>query len=154
MAKNPPNERLVYLALKGVFKGNNAKLRREKKVRKLIEAHKNQPNIQNLIQEHNIDSLCHVAKALLEAQVFESTLNAKIRFPEVFEVSPSQSAERVISESEAAKHEDAAIQRVIDGRQGEASGHKGKLPAGDDGKRDENGIYMPSKIRRQRLFIK
>lgn len=117
MAKNSPDERLVYLALKGVFKGADAHIRKAKKIHELIQKHHHEINIKNLIQEHNMDNLCNVAKALLEQQVFSSTLKAKIRFPEVFEVSPSQSAERAISESEAAKTEADAIQCAAEGRQ-------------------------------------
>ena len=117
MAKNPPDERLVYLALRGVFKEANAHIRKSKKIHELVQKHQDENNITNLIQEHNMDNLCNVAKILLEQQVFESTLKAKIRFPEVFEVSPSQSAERAISESEAAKTEADAIQCAAEGRQ-------------------------------------
>ncbi|KAI0191402.1 hypothetical protein EV127DRAFT_363792 [Xylaria flabelliformis] len=61
--KNPPDERVVYLALKNVFKGKNAE--------------------------------------------------AKIRFPEVFDVSPAQSADRAASEAEAAINEANAIKGVV-----------------------------------------
>ena len=118
MAKNPPDERLVYLALKDIFRGADAQLRRPKKVRELIQKHQRRTDVRNLIQEHNIDNVCNAAKVLLEQQVFESTLKAKIRFPEVFEVSPVQSAEREASEAEAAKTEAEAIRDVAEGRQG------------------------------------
>jgi hypothetical protein len=39
MARNPPDERLVYLALKNIFKGVNAQVRKPKKIRDLIRAH-------------------------------------------------------------------------------------------------------------------
>jgi hypothetical protein len=89
MAKNPPDERLVYLAFKNVFKGANAQVRRPKKIRDLVQEYEDQSSIRDLIQEHTFDKVCHVAKGLLEQQIFESTLKAKIRFPEVFEVSPA-----------------------------------------------------------------
>lgn len=127
MAKNPPDERLVYLALKEVFLGPDAQLRKRKKVHKLIVKHQTKANIKILIQEHNIDNVCQVAMVLLEEQVFESTLKAKIRFPEVFEVSPNQTAERAISELEVARSEDAAIQVVIDGHQDENVGKEGNV---------------------------
>ena len=41
-------------------------------------------DVQDLIMEHNIE------KALLDEQIFQSTLKAKICFPEVFEVSPER----------------------------------------------------------------
>ncbi|KAE9374093.1 hypothetical protein N431DRAFT_543550 [Stipitochalara longipes BDJ] len=61
--KNPPDERVVYLALKNVFKGSNA--------------------------------------------------DAKIRFPEVFDVSPAQSAEREASEAEAARNDAIALKDAV-----------------------------------------
>ncbi len=117
MAKNQPDERLVYLALNGVFKGENSKVRNLKPIRKLITNHKSQLEIRNLIEEYNLEILCNVAKTLLEQQIFESTLKAKIQFPEVFEVSPSQSAERAISEKEAVRSEQVAIESVTRGQQ-------------------------------------
>lgn len=101
--KNPPDERLVYLALKNVFRGADAQLRKSKKIRELILKRQSSIDVRDLIDAHNIDNVCNVAKSLLEQQLFESTLKAKIRFPEVFEVSPAQSAERSASEREAAR---------------------------------------------------
>lgn len=117
MPKNSPDERVVYLALKGVFKGTDAQLRRQKKIRELITKHQHQADIQDLLQEHNKDNVCNVAKVLLKERIFESTLNAKVRFPEVFEVSPAQSADRVVSENEAARNKADAIRDIAKGRQ-------------------------------------
>jgi hypothetical protein len=116
MAKNPPDERLVYLALKNTFKGTEAQVRKTKKVRELILRRQHNEDVKNLIREHNVNNVCNVAKALLEQQIFESTLKAKIRFPEVFEVSPAQSAERSASEAEAAKTEADAIRVAAEGQ--------------------------------------
>jgi len=52
---------------------------------------------------------------LLEEDIFASTLKAKIRFPEVFDVSPAQSAEQSASEVEAAKSEADAIKHAAEG---------------------------------------
>ncbi|KAK5074428.1 hypothetical protein PMZ80_011243 [Knufia obscura] len=112
--KNQPDERLVYLALKNVFRDTDAQLRRPKKIRELILKRQESIDVRDLIEAHNIDNVCNVAKALLEQQIFESTLKAKIRFPEVFEVSPAQSAERSASEQEAARTEADAIQVVAE----------------------------------------
>jgi hypothetical protein len=127
MAKSIPDERLVYLALKGVLQGQDVHIRRGKTVRKIIQKQQNHDDIKYLIREYSIDSLCQTAKALLRDQIFESTLKAKIRFPEVFEVSPNQTAERAMSEDEAAKSEDAAIQSVAEGQPNMSEIAKGKL---------------------------
>lgn len=118
MAKNPPDERLVYLALKNIFKGTDAQARNPKTIRKSIQKHQTHPGIRSLIHEHSIENVCNTAKLLLEQQIFESTLKAKIRFPEVFEVSPAQSAERAASEAEAAKTEADAIKGAAEGQAG------------------------------------
>jgi hypothetical protein len=112
MNKNPPDERVVYLALKNLFKGSNAQVRQPKAIRKLIASNQAETEIADLIAAHNIDSLCGTARTLLTEQVFESTLKAKIRFPEVFEVSPTQSAEREASEITATRNEAKAIENV------------------------------------------
>ena len=112
--RNQPDERSVYLALNNIFRGADAQLRKPKKIRELILKCRHHINVRNLIEAHNIENVCNVAKNLLEQQIFESTLKAKIRFPEVFEVSPAQSAERSVSEQEAARSEADAIQNFAE----------------------------------------
>ncbi|KAI1125915.1 hypothetical protein F5Y10DRAFT_221587 [Nemania abortiva] len=113
--KNPPDERVVYLALKNVFKGANAEVRQLKVVRKLITKSQNDADVADLINAHNIDTVCSLARTLLTEGIFESTLKAKIRFPEVFDVSPAQSAEREASEAEAAINDANAIAGAVQG---------------------------------------
>lgn len=116
MAKILPDERLVYLAFKNVFKGPEAQMRNDKPIKKKIRKHeKENEEIRALVQEHSVENIANVAKALLAGDIFASTLKAKIRFPEVFDVSPAQSAERAVSEAEAAKIEADAIRNVTVG---------------------------------------
>jgi hypothetical protein len=143
MAKNPPDERLVYLALKNVFKGPDAQLRIAKKIRKLIQKHLDNGNaeVRALVAEHNIDNVCNTAKALLQDEIFESTLRAKIRFPEVFEVSPAQSAVRVASDAEAARSDADAIRDAAEGHQGTwAAPEPNELDLAHEGKGKEPGM--------------
>lgn len=72
-----------------------------------------------MIEEHNLDNVINTARTLLEEDIFASTLKAKIRFPEAFEVSPAQSAERSASEAEAARSEADAIKHAAEGHQAE-----------------------------------
>ncbi|KAB5511395.1 hypothetical protein GE09DRAFT_1015037, partial [Coniochaeta sp. 2T2.1] len=113
--KTLPDERVVYLALKNVFKGPNAEVRQLKKIQKLILMNQQQGDVASLIRAHNIDTVCNTVRTLLIEQIFASTLKAKIRFPEVFDVSPTQSAEREASEVEAARNEANAIEDAIQG---------------------------------------
>ncbi|KAK1092062.1 hypothetical protein LTR48_005071 [Friedmanniomyces endolithicus] len=111
MAKNPPDERLVYLALRHEFLKGDAPSKL-KKIKERVLKQGESSEMKALIQEHNIDSICQVAKRLLDGRVYHSTIQAKIRFPEVFEVSPAQSAERNASEAEAARCEADALKDV------------------------------------------
>jgi hypothetical protein len=78
MAHNLPDERVVYLALKESFKGADAQIRKSKKVREIVQKARNNIDVRDMIQQHNIENVCSVAKTLLEQKIFESTLNAKI----------------------------------------------------------------------------
>jgi hypothetical protein len=49
--------------------------------------------------------------------IFESTLKAELRFPEGFDVSPAQSAEREVSKAKAARNEANAIRDAVQGHQ-------------------------------------
>ncbi|CAI7670743.1 unnamed protein product [Penicillium pancosmium] len=118
MPQNDPDERLVYLACQHIFRGSNAQLRKRKSVMSVIQ--RNKSALTDILREHSIDRTCNVAKRLLEDQVFYSTLNAKVRFPELFDVSPTQSAEREASEAEAAR-EEANVVREISARDASAS---------------------------------
>lgn len=113
MARITPDERSIYLAFKNVFKGQDAHVRTTKKIRKLIQAHQTEADVCDLITEYNIDNVCNAVKSLLEQRIFESTLKAKIKFPEVFDISPSQSADRAASEAEAARAEVHLIQDIF-----------------------------------------
>jgi hypothetical protein len=100
----------VYLALKNTFKGAEAQVRKTRKVRELITKKQHNVDVRNLMREHSLINVCNVAIALLQQQIFASTLKAKIRCPEVFEVSPAQSAERSAFEAEAARTEEYAAE--------------------------------------------
>lgn len=115
--KNQRDERSVYLALNIVFRGADAQVRRPKKIRELILKRQYNVHVRDLIQAHNIDNVCNAPRTLLEQQIFESTLKAKVRFPGVFEVSLAQSAERSASEIEAARSETEAARSETDALQ-------------------------------------
>ena len=115
-AMNKPDERLVYLALRSVFIGEDAKIRSVRAIRKQIQKHLQRENVKALLKNHNQDHVYSAAKELLENHVFESTLSAKLRFPEVFSISPAQSADREQSEEEAARSEVNAFKNAAEGR--------------------------------------
>lgn len=110
MMQNDPDETLVYLACQQIFRGSNSQVRKLKTIKGLIE--QNKAALADILREYNIERTSNVAKRLLESEVFGSTLKAKIRFPELFDVSPAQSAERDASEAEATKDEADTVKRI------------------------------------------
>lgn len=117
-ASPSPDERVIYLAFKNVFKGQNAEVRNAKPIRKLIQKHQHQHDVKQLVREHSLDRLCSLSQSLLAQEIFSSVLKAKLRFPELFNPSPTQSAEKEASEAEAARHEADAIEQVTQSSRG------------------------------------
>jgi hypothetical protein len=110
---NRPDERVVYLTLKNVFMGSVAEMRRLTAIRRVIQKERRQSEVESLVSAHGLDTICTTARRLLLEGIFESTMRAKIRFPEVFDVSPTQSAEREASEAEAVRCEATAISQFV-----------------------------------------
>lgn len=68
----------VYLHCSSIFTGANARVRKTKNVRKLLE--KNKHSFRALTSEYNLGTICNVAKELLDAGIFESTSKAQTQF--------------------------------------------------------------------------
>ncbi|KAH8817458.1 hypothetical protein F5884DRAFT_853873 [Xylogone sp. PMI_703] len=102
LKKTPPDERAIYLALKNIFQGSKASLRKTKKVRKLITKHSKQHDIAHLIKTHDLDTVSSIARSLLLEEVFSSPVRAKTRFPQVFDSQPAETEEELAPESEIA----------------------------------------------------
>ncbi|KAL2802729.1 hypothetical protein BJX63DRAFT_440654 [Aspergillus granulosus] len=92
MAQSDPDESLVYLACQHIFHGPNSMVRQRKNVKSLIQ--QNQPALTDLLREYNMDR------------------TSEIRFPELFDVSPAQSAEREASEAETAREEANTLKEI------------------------------------------
>jgi hypothetical protein len=56
-----------------------------------------------------------ILKALLEFRVFESDIQAKISFPELFQTTPSRGVQRAAFENEAARSEAEALEDLVSG---------------------------------------
>lgn len=87
-----PDGKLVYLYCSSIFNGENAKIRKSRKVVQLLEDHKH--SIRLLENQFSMQAIAAVVKDLLEKQIFESIPRAKLRFPELFKTSKTQEAKR------------------------------------------------------------
>lgn len=112
MAKQrSPDQRLVYLHCSSIFSGAHAQVRKAKKISQLLTEHK--ASIKILTQEFTLPAIAAVAKELLEEKIFESLPRAKLRYPELFQPSETQEAERAASEAEVIRIEAEAAQDIV-----------------------------------------
>jgi len=112
MAKQrSPDGRLVYLHCSSIFSGANAQVRRVKKVSQLLKKHK--ASIKILTTEFTLPAIAAIAKELLEEKIFESLPRAKLRYPELFQLTETQEAERTASEAEVVRIEAEAAQDIV-----------------------------------------
>jgi hypothetical protein len=107
MSYTPAERRRVFLAYRTVFNGTNAHIRKIKKVREVVQSHK---SFEPLIRDLDFDKVVDVVKSLLDQSIFESELQAKITFPELFRSSPARDVQRSASEVDAARSEAEALE--------------------------------------------
>jgi hypothetical protein len=82
MSDSTAESRRVFLTYRSLFSGDNANLRQAKKIRKLVNEHLSSFGV--LIKNFGSAKTVDILKALLEFRVFESDIQAKIAFPELF----------------------------------------------------------------------
>lgn len=109
--QHSPDGRLVYLHCSSIFSGANAHVRKVKKISQLLEKHK--ASIKMLTKEFTLPAVAAIAKELLEEQIFESLPRARLRYPELFQPSETQEAERAASEAEVIRIEAEAAQDIV-----------------------------------------
>lgn len=111
MVTRLPEQRLVYLHCSSIFTGANAQIRRLKKITQILSQHRK--SIKILTNEFPLDAIAAVAKRLLDEQIFEARARAQLRFPELFQPSETQEAERDASEAEVARTEAETVQKTV-----------------------------------------
>ncbi|KFZ19882.1 hypothetical protein V502_03443 [Pseudogymnoascus sp. VKM F-4520 (FW-2644)] len=84
MSDSNLDKEMVYLAYRDVFKGKLAKLRKRKKVRNVVEKHKDHLHHRQLADTMDSEKTCRILGDLLAARLFESEPAAKATFPTLF----------------------------------------------------------------------
>lgn len=108
-----PDDREVYMIFNNIFQGQDSQIRKPASIKRLVTKHQEEPQVAQLLEQYSAPIIYDKLKTLLGDQVFESTLKAKEEFPELFEVSRAQSAERAISEAEAAADHAKAVEEAL-----------------------------------------
>lgn len=86
-------------------------VRRVKKVSQLLKKHK--AFIKILTKEFTLPVIAAIAKELLEEEIFGSLSRAKLRYPELFQLTETQEAERAASVIEVVRTEAEAAQDIV-----------------------------------------
>jgi hypothetical protein len=106
------DDREVYMVFNTIFQGPNSQIRQPASIKRLVTKHQEEPQVAQLLEEYGAP-IYDKLKRLLCEKVFESTLKAEEKFPELFEVSGAQSAEREISEAEATADHAKAVEDAL-----------------------------------------
>jgi hypothetical protein len=110
MSFSEADKRRIYLVCRPIFTGNNAQLRRQKKIRELVNKHKT--SLAPLIRDFGTAKVVEILQILLESQTFQSDLKAKVAFPELFRSSPDRDIQRTESENNAARSVAEALEEI------------------------------------------
>lgn len=120
-SKNVPDDRDIYLAFSTVFTGPNSEVRKQSVIKKLVQSSEKRQEVAQFFKQNNHDAVRDVVydklKVLLEQQVFKSHRHAKVKFPDLFAASPTQTVERAASQVEAAIDHARAIEEALQGDQ-------------------------------------
>ncbi|RDL40953.1 uncharacterized protein BP5553_00932 [Venustampulla echinocandica] len=141
MAYSSADKRRVFLAYRTVFIGPHAQIRKSKKVKEVIEQHKN--SFKPLIKDFGFDHVAEIVKYLLDQRVFESELRAKIAFPELFQTSQARDIQRTASENDAARSVAEALEELAS--TGERGEYENDLEPAAKGSPSLYPSYLPYK---------
>jgi hypothetical protein len=129
MASTLEYRRHIYLACKAIFSAQNAAIRKRKAIQKRLEDHKS--SLQSLVPHFDIIQAATICQALLEKQVFQSEVKAKLEFPELFTSSMDRDSQHLESEKEAARSEAEIIEEIAMNYERDDEGADTEVPLSD-----------------------
>ena len=111
MSYSSSEKQRVCLAYRAIFAGKYAHIRKSKKVREVLQQHKEA--FKPLIKDFGFDKVIDIVKVLLEDRIFESELKAKIAFPQLFQISQVRDVQHTASEIDIARSEAEALEEIV-----------------------------------------
>ena len=90
-----------------------------------------------------MDAIAAVTKGLLDERVFESKFGARVRFPELFQPSEAQEAERKASVAEVARVEAEAMRETLNRSDEEGAKEISEVKIGQDRALVDDGLSAP-----------
>ncbi|KAL2801618.1 hypothetical protein BJX63DRAFT_416942 [Aspergillus granulosus] len=119
----------IYLACKAIFSAQNAAIRKRKIIQKRLEDHRS--SLQSLIPNFDLNKVVTTCQALLEKQVFQSEIKAKLEFPELFIPMLDRDSQHLATEKEAARSEAEMIEEIAMNYEREDDPANTEVPPGD-----------------------
>ncbi|KAL8726082.1 MAG: hypothetical protein Q9181_006187 [Wetmoreana brouardii] len=110
MVSKPERRRSIFMTARTVFAGANARIRDRKSIAAVVADQES--TFQPLKKRFGKESVIGVLLSLLENDIFESELKAKLAFPELYQVSAARSLQHDLSEQHAARSEAEALEAV------------------------------------------
>jgi hypothetical protein len=89
MAGSTRQRSQIYVTCRPIFSGQNAQVRKTKKIKELI---KGKGSLRPLLRDIGETRLVEILRDLLESRTFESEFCAKKEFPHLFRLSPLRDA--------------------------------------------------------------
>ncbi|ROW13638.1 hypothetical protein VPNG_04497 [Cytospora leucostoma] len=111
--EHAPDDRTIYLALNNIFTGSMAAIRRPAPIKKVFQQHQKRTEVVQLLNKYDLPTVVERVQWLLAERVFESTEYAKAKFPDLFQVSAAQSADRAASEAAAAARQARTLEEAV-----------------------------------------
>ena len=105
------DEQRVFLAYRAIFDGNNAQIRQSKAILKVVSKHRKSSRA--LLRGLEDKYIVGILKNLLERRVFESEVEAKSAFPNLFTTTLAQNVQHDTLEADAARSEAEALENVV-----------------------------------------
>lgn len=108
---NMEKEQRVFLTYRAIFEGTLSQVRQTKAISKVVS--QNRKSATTLLKSLGEKEVIPVLKSLLERKVFESEVEAKLAFPNLFTTSLAQDVQHNASEADAARSEAEALEDII-----------------------------------------
>ena len=106
----PERRRKVFLAARATFSGANAQIRDRNVIIRVVS--KNERPFREIFHQFTRPIVFDIIQTLLLNRVFESEIEAKLAFPELYSISAVRGLQHAASEQDAARSEKEALEDV------------------------------------------
>jgi len=103
-------QKKVYLAYRAVFGGSNARIRKRNAISNIVAQHRQSGQI--VIEGLKAKQTVHILEELLRRKLFDSEVEARLAFPDLFTITLAQDAQHSFLEADAATSEAEVLKDI------------------------------------------